>query len=525
MQLHTGRWPRVLTGMGMRPPIYLPLLTLTLYLFWRGYDFAVSDQDEVLPYLMHLLDASLYQSDWFVNAQLSTFGPRTLFVLTAWLPAKLFGVYETILGIYVVSWFGTGMALYALSLQITRERLAATLCVIIALLLTPKFTLGGNDLVTWILTPSMPAWTLCLWGLVFFIRGRLSQAGFLMGLGAWMQALVGLQVALICTLLLLWKHGVSLRWLYRFVGSFILTALPALGPLIWSQLMGDSPEGIWSYFYILFEFRAPHHYLPSSFNAVSALRFAVLCGLGLTSFPLLPRVHRILVRRCLILITVLCAISFLNSEIIQITPIAQLQLFKLTVLMKVLCGILISNMVAQLILRFFRRGLAIFFDHGHYALGATVLIAATLLIISPNALGIRPTSDRTPAEQIATWAHDSTELNAVFAVPPEWSHFRSQAKRAIVVNFKAIPFHQPYMSEWFTRLRDIAPIPTPLRGGLQLIPVLDSAFFALPANEIRRLSSTYGFEYIVRRESILLEGFESVYEVDSLSVWHIPSLP
>ena len=268
----------------MRPPLYLPLLTLTVYLFWRGYDYAISDQDEILPYLMRLMDASLYQLDWFVNVQFESFGPRTLFVFVAWLPAKLFGPYATILIFYVASWFGTSMALYTLGLQLTRERLAATICVVTILLLTPKFTLGGNDLVTWILTPSIPAWTLGLWGLVFFVRGRPTHAAILMGLACWMQALVGLQIAMVCALLLLWRHGWTAARPYLFTGTFTLAALPALGPLIWFQLTRSHLDGPWSYFYMLFEFRAPHHYMPTSFTPESAFGFAVLLVLGLASF-------------------------------------------------------------------------------------------------------------------------------------------------------------------------------------------------------------------------------------------------
>ena len=525
MQLHTGQWPRVFTGMGMRPPLYLPLLTLTLYLFWRGYDYAISDQDEILPYLMHLLDPDLYRSDWFVNLQLETFGPRTLFVLIAWLPAKLFGPYATVLGIYVASWFGTGMALYTLGLQLTRERLAATICVILALLLPQKFTLGGNDLVTWILTPSIPAWTLSLWGLVFFVRGNSVRAALLMGIGTWIQALVGLQMAAICALLLFWKHGWSVLRPYLFTGWFTLFSLPAMGPLIWFQLTRAHPEGIWSYFYILFEFRAPHHYMPSSFAAESVLGFTILLGLGLATFSLLPKVHHILVRRSLIIIAALCVLAFVCTEILRVDTVAKLQFFKLTVLVKVFCIILISNAAAQLILRFHRRTLTAFFDHGHYVLGATILIAATLLLISPDALGIRPTSVSTPAEQVAVWARDSTDVDAVFAVPPQWAHFRSQAQRAIVVSFKAVPFHQPYMTQWFTRLIDLAPISPPRRGGEKIMAVLDSAYFALPAREIQRLASKYNFEYIVRQEATAPEGFESVYQAGPWNVWRIKPQP
>ncbi|MCY4158911.1 MAG: hypothetical protein OXF48_04810 [Bacteroidetes bacterium] len=525
MQIRTGRWQRLLTGMGMRPPFYLPLLTLTLYFFWRGYDYAISDQDEILPYLMHLLDPSLYRSDWFVNVQTETFGPRTLFVWIAWLPAKLFGPYATILGIYVASWFGTSMALYALGLQLTRERLAATICVILALLLPPKFTLGGNDLVTWILTPSIPAWTFSLWGLLHFVRGQTGRAALLMGIATWIQALVGLQTGLICTLMLLWKHGWSVRRPSMFAGWFTLSALPALGPLIWFQFSRPHPDGLWSYFYILFEFRAPHHYMPSSFPLESVVGFTVLLVLGLAVFSQLPKVHHMLVRRSLIVIGVLCIFSFLCTEILRIDPITRLQLFKLTVLVKVFCVILIANALSRMILKFCRRTLTAFFDHGHYAFGGTLLIAATLLLISPDALGIRPTSVSGSAEQVAVWARDSTEVDAVFAVPPQWAHFRSQGQRAVVVSFKAVPFHQPYMTQWFTRLLDMAPISPPQRGGAPIMSVLDSAYFALPVQEIQRLAEKYNFEYIVRKEAKAPEGFESAYQVGSWNVWRIKPRP
>lgn len=509
----------------MRPPLYLPLLTLTIYLLWRGYDYAVTDQDEVLPYLLHLLDPSLYQLDWFVNLQLDTIGPRTLFVLIAWLPAKLFGPYVAVLGIYVASWFATGMALYALGLQLTRERLAATIGVILILLLTPKFTLGSNDLVTWILTPSMSAWSFGLWGLVFFVRGRLWQGALLLGIGTWLQALVGLQIAMICTLLLLWKSGWSSRRPYQFLGYYTLSSLPALGPLIWFQLTRPSPESPWSYFYILFEFRAPHHYMPTSFVPESAVGFALLLGLGLASFSFLPEAHRALIRRSLVLITGFCVLSFFCTEIVQVDTVAKLQFFKLTVLIKIFSAILVSNAVAKMILRMHERSVKVFFDHGHFALGATILITATLMIVSPDALGLRPTPDANPAEQVASWARDATPKDALFAIPPQWGHFRSQAERAIVVNFKAVPFHEPYMTQWFLMLRDLAPVSLPPRGGISLMPVLDHAFLALPPEEILELADQYGFEYIVRQEAVAPEGFESVYHADPWTVWRITPQP
>ena len=524
MLFRTDRWQRLLTGMGMRSPMYLPLLTLTIYLFWRGYDYAISDQDEILPYLLHLLDPGLFQMDWLVNVQLETFGPRTLWVVIAWIPAKLIGPYATIFCIYVASWFGTCHALYLLSLQFTRERIAATLCVIFAMLLTPQFTLGGNDLVTWIYTPSMSAWTLSLWGLVFFVRGQTIRSTLLIGLGTWIQALVGLQMSIICVLLLLWKHGFRTKRMYLFMGSFTLFALPALAPLIWGQLTQSGIEGAWSYFYILFEFRGPHHYIPSSFALESVLKFSFLLGAGLATFRFLPEVHRSFVRHSMITIAGLCVLAYISAEVWPIEVITKLQLFKLTILIKVFCVIMISNAIARLVLRFYKQGLSSFFDHGHYALGTTILLTSMLLLISPDALGIRPVIE-SPKEAVAEWARDSTDVDAVFAVPPSWDHFRSQARRAIVVNFKAIPFHPSSMTQWLTRLMDLAPMDLPPRGGGPVIAELDHAFDSLTTQQVLDLHTKYGFDYIVSKQSTMSEEFEFVYQSAPWTVWRIKPLP
>lgn len=525
MQLHSGWRFRQLMSSSIGPPVYLPLLTLSIYLFWRGYDYAISDQDEVLPYLFHLLDASLFQFDWFVNAQLETFGPRTLFVHITWLPAKLLGSYVTIYCIYVASWVATAQALYSLGLQLTRERLAATLCVIIALLLTPKFTLGSNDLVTWILTPSIPAWSLSLWGLVFFVRGQVVRSALFLGISVWIQALVGLQVLMICMLVLVWKDGLFSKRLYTFLGLFVIFALPALVPLIWYQLMQPNQESLLSYFYILFEFRAPHHYIPTSFDLQSVIRFACLVGFGLATIRLLDNAHRKLVLRALMIITIFCVLAFLGAEVWESDFITKLQLFKLTVLVKVFCVICVSNAIAKLILQFHRRLVNAFIAHSIYVLGFTLVIVGTLALLSPDALGIRPSETSVPKEKISEWARDSTSIHSIFAIPPGWGHFRSQAQRAIVVNFKAVPFHEPYMTQWYTRLLDMAPIDPPYRGGGPIISNLDSAYFSLTSQQIQTLSSKYGFEYIVRHDSSPVDDFETIYRVSPWTVLRINPKP
>ena len=526
MRHKAGKWPRRLTGMGMRPPLFLTLLTLSIYLVWRGYEFAISDQEEVLPYLLHLLDPTLFANDWLVGVQTAQFGPRTLFVWITWLPARLVGPEAAFAILYCLAWWGTASALYSLSLQLTRERLAAAIAVVLALVFSPKFTLGGNDLITWILTPSVAAWPFALWGLVYFVRGRMVQCSVCLGAATWMQALVGLQPVMLLGLLLLWRHGLRNRRLWTLVGVYTACALPALGPLVWLQLTGSTPEDGFSFFYLLAEFRAPHHYLLTSFTGISAFGFVMLLAVGLVYFSQLPDAHKPMVRRLLLLIGGLCLASLLLTEVWPIDFVMKLQLFKLTVIAKVLLVICAANGAASLILSVARRHVEAFFSHGHYALGATLLLVATLVLVSPDALGLRPdpvTTDSPAQEQIADWACTATDKDAVFAVLPQWAGFRSKSHRAIVVNFKAIPFHPPEMAEWFRRLLDIAPIDPPRRGGFAVMPVLDEAFLALSDDEVRRLADRYDFDYIVRPHTDAPDGFEVVYTAGDFAVWVVTS--
>ena len=521
-----GVWPRRLTGMGMRPPLFLTLLSLSIFLLWRGYEFAISDQEEFLPYLLHLLDPTLYAHDWLIDLQTREFGPRTLFVYLTWLPASLVGPQAAYAILYCLAWWGTASGLYTLSLLVTRERLAAAIAVILALIFTPKFTLGGNDLVTWILTPSVAAWPLSLWGIVFFVRGKLARSALFFGLATWMQALVGLQPVLVLGLLLLWRHGLSDSRLWTFAGLYTLCALPALGPLVWFQLAGT--PAVDSYFFYLAEFRAPHHYLPLSFTRISAMGFALLLLVGLVYFNQLPDAHKPFVRRILLLIAGVCLISLIGTEVWPVDTIMKLQLFKLTVVAKVLLVICVANGAAGLILKMARRHVQAFFDNGHYALGATLLLAATLIIVSPDSLGLDrgPVTGSSPApEQIAEWARTSTDREAIFAVPPQWAEFRSQSHRAIVVNFKAIPFHPPGMAAWFERLTDMAPIDPDRPGGFAIMPVLDEAFLALTEDQVRELANKYKFRYIIRSYMDAPEGFEVVFTAGPWAVWEVLADP
>ena len=522
------------------PPLFVLLAALLLYGLRFGYGYGLSDQDEFLPYLLHRLDPSVLAQDWFVAGQAGAFSIRTYFVSMLQALAQVMPVWMAVLGIYTAVWLLMAGAVYALAHAFTRNRLAAAAAVVVALVLTPQWTLGGNDLAHSMLVPSMAGWALGLWGLVFFLRRKPLPSALLLGLATWMQALVGIHLAGLLGLILLWRFARregTARFLLVFAVTYVLAALPALGPLVYQQFSSTpaAAEGAPSLFYILAQFRVPHHYLFYSFPTRSLIRFGALVGLGAISFVLLTRrrlvQHRTFLTRVMISITGLCLLAFLCTEIIPSMFVAQLQLFKTTVPAKLLMVILICGAIAawlpESLARFFERVI----DLRRWGLGVMVLI--WMLVTGGIAGGVDGLRAKigplahagTPTDQVEAWAQTQTAPEAVFAVPPSWSGFRSRAQRAIVVNFKAFPYRAGLNEAWFERLTQLAPIPLPDRGSPALQGSLDDAFLRLPATTLLRLAERYDVDYVVRDRSFSSESpaFEAVFTTSEWIVYRIAS--
>ena len=521
----SGNASRSLAARGpVRMPMFVALATLLAYLLLYGYSFADGDHDAFLPYLLHMLDPDLLDSDWFVSTQLERIGPRTGFVWLLYWPSKLLGPFGAFTALYVLCWYLISAAVYALSCYVAPDRIAATGAVAALLLVAPWSSFGGNTVIGGQFAPSTAAWALALWSAVMHTRSKPLRAALLCGVATTIQALVGLQMALLLSLMMVWERR-SLRSIAIFAATFALTASITVVPQVVQQWSASGSEP--SLFYILFEFRAPHHYIVSQFRPRSTLVFAGTVVLAMVCLAALTRKQRLLPVRIWIITGLFCLAGFLGTDLFRSEFLGKLQLFHATVFAKVLLVIVICAAISRILPRIVHHSLDRFFDYARYALAGTILVAAALLVASPRTLGLAParvTSASPVPEQIAEWAKAESPLASVFAVPPSWDGFRSRAHRAIVVNFKAVPFAAPYTVEWYERLMALAPIPE--TGEMPVSNVqaqLDDAFFALPTDDVRRLASQYGFDHIVRKASLRPppSDFEAVFRAGGLTTYRI----
>ena len=335
-----------------RPPLFVLLGTFLLF-FWRfGYAYAARDQDEFLPYLLHRLDPSLFASDWFVQTQ-TAFNVRMYFVLALQPLAEIFPLWLVMATVYAAAWLAIVHGLYRLAFTFTPDPLAASLATVLTLVATWMWTLGGNDLVYDILASELVAWALVLPALRLFFSRRWIFSGALLGAASLMQPLAGLLTAGALAGVLLFdlfqpsRQAQTLQALLRLIGTFALCAAPILIPLAFQQSAEAEPAARSpSAFYILAVFRAPHHYLPTTFPWADYAQFSVLLAAGLFALRQMQGAKRFrharFIYRFLFIVTLVGLGTFVFTTLWPVLFVTQFQAFKLTVLAKALLVIALS---------------------------------------------------------------------------------------------------------------------------------------------------------------------------------------
>lgn len=496
-------------------PIWIYLVSFGA-LFWRfGYNFGAGDQDEVVPLLLSLLDPELLTSDWFVQAQAAEIGVRT-YVVWLLLPfCKILPIETVVFGVYLLSWILIGSGAYRLATRLVGSRVAAAATVFISLGVLHKWTLGSNDMVYSMFVGEMLAWGLGLHAIESHLRGRYRLTAVLLGVATWFQLLVGLLTAGLLVVERLWDRIASRRnrgdatasWMRNLTPSilFLVVATPSILPIAWQQFQALALDKD-LVFYVLAAFRNPFHHLLFSFEIKSIVRFAALLVGGAAALHHLSRSPQPsewrFVARLIVVGMAACAVTAIFTEGFPILLVAKLQAFKLTVLLKFLllsmmagaASVHLPDRLTTLCESWLRpgrlRNLA-----GVASFGIVIVVAT----VQPEPLRSRlhhTAHLQSAIGQLEVWARNHTEREALFAVPPSNSTFRSVAQRAIVVNYAAFPFNDAHMIDWYLRLLDMAPIDPPERG-VGVRPALDAAFHRLSPEDWSQRIDRYGIDYVV----------------------------
>ena len=494
------------------PPAFV-LVLLLVACYWRiGYAYGTGDHQEILPQVLRSVDPDLFPRDPYLLEEEEHFSVRSGFLLFMRAGALVLPLPLVVFLVSVGAWGAALWALYRVAFMLVPSRVAATLTVLTVLAVT-NWLPGGSEFVFPALVPGSLAWPLALLALEAFARGRPYVSAAVLGVGAWFQPLIGLQIGLLLGLVALWEaaDGRPREALARALGFgalFFLVAAPLVLPALLTQTSGDpAPAYGLSTYYVTAELRQPHHYLLFSQPPIALAQFVVVVAVGLGGLAVLrrrgtPALHHVrFALRLLIVIALLVTAYVALTEGAESLVVAKMQFLRLTALAELVLLTWAAGAAVALAPLSWVEGPSRFLDRP--IRGWTVALSLALLTVALAAAGVgRPGAlwgpgahARTDLARAEAWVREATPQEALFLVPPSTTSFRSHALRSIVVDRKSTPFRDAAMHERLGVLRTVAPAPLPERGGSAWVAALDSAYHAHSPAGWATLAARFGADY------------------------------
>jgi hypothetical protein len=130
-------------------------------------------------------------------------------------------------------------------------------------------------------------------------------------------------------------------------------------------------------------------------------------------------------------------------------------------------------------------------------------------------------------DEMAAWCRDNAPADAVFIIPPggelrAFEEFRVKGRRAIVADFKAIPFTRDGLREWRERIRDLTN--GAAFGGARMedrLRELHAGYASLTAEDFSRLAAKYGAGFILVEKPAELP-FALLHETGGFRLYEAP---
>lgn len=559
----TGWWETLFAGLPPRGRDWALILAVAaLSVVVSGYHFGTNDQSVYLPYLKHFLDPGLYGGDLLLE---TIPGQHPLFWRLLAVLARGVPLEPLFLVLHLLATALTVIAVYALAINLFRDRASAAFCLVVVALSVPTRYVPGADglrlawpevtlrslafpglLVALLLAlRKQPLWAMALAGLMVnlhpisaaVVGAMVWLAGILVGGQRRRVAWAGPAVFLVC----------ALPMLVDFFSTWQFSALSAFELRRWVELT---------------RMRSGPHLFPGTWPIGCWAGVAAVLAVGARSLVFKrPWTERD--RIAVVFVAVVLALwvpATVFSEVVPVRRVILAALFrssKLAVLVALLyfahhegmrfsgrprdVAVGILALAAFLALRVnaqlwvvFLLGAAHFVptpragDQRTCSAGRAKAAMAVLLGALMLAAGLR-VKDRLsdslawwggapPAwEDIQLWCRDHTPRDAVFLTPPALQGFRCFSERAIVGDYKdgAPHMYNPRsFFEWWRRMQDMQVTPHGWFCG-------DSAFQGFEEEKMAWLCREYGASYVVVRSQHRL-AWPKLYENARYAVYQAP---
>jgi hypothetical protein len=513
--------------------VFLGVLTTLLH-----YSFGNNDHIEQLPIIYRTLDPDYLTNDFFVNSN-AEFSPRYYYAQVvsffgSWMGIPLFFLIGTLLSNSAIA------VLTYLNARILLKNQKTGIIAAAFVMVFPTIHLGG-DLVLFgsMFTPTTLVFPFVLLAFYFFLQKRMVLCFMTTGAISLVHILIGLEYGIL--FLFTWmlvdflqnKSATSFLKKLPYLAIIIVFLLPNLIPYFENKTLIDSSLFI----EMLAHFRHPHHYVLSEILTLwEVLKLGTVIAIVLITWKTFTKkvqntTHSKSVQIIGILLVGAVFLNWIFIEWIPIKEVTSLQLLRLLNFGKWIFILLFVNFMYQRITGKANKSddlvvyvlfifllsisgvsmlklpiITVTFTFVLYLLfkqkKQLLLISLPLILTGLLLLNYAPISFLKPyqkqylstggltetQQELSQFVQSNTAEDAIFLSPPLFGFLRTEAKRAIVVDFKAFPFQEAAMQEWYQRIEDCYGLDTDL---------LDAVYQDMTDAKVIQLQHKYGFNYAV----------------------------
>lgn len=494
------------------------LLGAFCFMFIYGYTFNCSDQEEHLPQVYKLLNPSLYQSDYFVEAASSHFTIRYFYVKLVYAFSIVFGVEAAVFILYVLCLLLCFYFLLKLASYFFENINTQIVAGIATPLLFNSFTTGGNSLFDTQLICTSIAMPFCLGGIYMFLKSQWIKAAVFCGVASLFQVLMGLQTFfLFAILILVLYRKPDLRQLVISILVWAAVASPMLYNVLKNQL-GDSNYEIQTFYEALYFFRNPHHYIPSQFPLGDYFKtLFIICLALMLAYTTKNKFFKLLI--CLNSIVIALLIGyFLLFEMMELMSIGKIQLFKITLWQEFINGIFITGVISNYILK----NINLNFPNRKWLITASAFsfVLFSFIIYFKKyfpekikrryAVNTNYKSDLTLAHE---WLKTNTNEREVVLSFADDNSLLSETQRPVLVAYKAI-IHEPwFLNNWMQTFKKAYSIDSTytFKNTFNLESIKTNSY-------LNDFTKPYVDYYIVENKMSTIKNMEIVYSNASYSI-------
>lgn len=330
--------------------LYCVFMTFIIAFGVQGFEHGrvnnFRDQVVQLPIVYYYADHDLLPNDFILEARDSyvTFFYPTLGYLSRIVPLGPF-----MLVLYLVNIFVTISAVYNLGEMLFPNKSIGLFAVIFWMAYYPN--LGGDYIHSPFITHSTTAIALCLWALVWILRGHLWLPALILGLAANINAMTAAFVTYMWAFALLFEWR---NWTWRhFVIPIIMGV--AAAPILYWRFSLPLAEADFEDFVMVMRERLWYAIFPSTINPLLWVGFALMQALFIYSWQFGKSAFHARVLRMMGGVALLCAIGFFFSEIVPLEFIIELQLIRSSWLINFWAMFYLAHMTRELLFMPLRR--------------------------------------------------------------------------------------------------------------------------------------------------------------------------